>query len=204
MKRILIFIFISIVSIIFVSGTLAQNNVGFKLNTLTYQFSDVQPELAKLKLSRNGQFAVEPGIIFSYDEYASSRTAIRVLQSFILDKALHLAGSSQLMIKFRIVKSFKHSVYLALGPVFHFRQTWASDETYIDEPIYNSSIGWQYKFTWISGEIEYNYYLNKYNDFSISLNHIQAESMGLAFGIKHWINRNPKKKRGCVSCPGLH
>jgi hypothetical protein len=204
MRTILKIIFTSIVLIFFWSYALAQNNVGFKLNTFTYQFSDVQPELAKLKLSQNGQFAIEPGIIFSYEEFASSNTAIKISQSFILDKALHLAGASQIMIKFRIAKSFKHSVYMALGPVFHFRQTWASDDTYINEPIYNSSIGWQYKFSWISGEIEYNYYLNKYTDFSVSLNHIQAESIGLAFGLKRWINKNPKKKRGCVSCPGLH
>ena len=204
MKLISNSIYIFIFYILLCTTGLAQNNVGFKLNTFTYQFSEVQPELAKLKLSQNGQFAIEPGIIITYDEYASSNTAIKISQSFILDKALHLAGASQVMIKFRIVKSFKHSLYLALGPVLHFRQTWASDETYIDEPIYNTSLDWQYKFSWISGEIEYNYYLDKYTDFSVSLNHCQAESIGIAFGIKRWINKSPKKKRACVSCPGLH
>lgn len=182
----------------------AQNNVSFKLSTLSYQFTDTQPGLLKLKLNQNGRLAAEPGLFFAYETYASSNTALKISQALLLDKATHLAGATQIMVKFRVAKSFKHSVYMALGPVFHFRKNWADMEGYIDEPIYNSAEDWQHRFTWISGEIEYNYYLNKYTDLSISLNHVQAESVGLAIGFKYWINKKPRKKRGCVSCPGFH
>jgi hypothetical protein len=74
----------------------------------------------------------------------------------------------------------------------------------VDEPVYVDTGEWQHKFSWLSGEIEYNLYMNKFTDLCISLNHIQAESMGLAVGFKYWINKKPRKKRGCVSCPGFH
>ena len=184
--------------------TIAQTNFSLMLNTLTYQFTETQPDLLKLKLSGSGQLAAEPGIIFAYEAYASSNTALKLSQALIFDKASHLAGASSIMIKFRVAKSFKHSFYMALGPTFHYRKTWADLEGYTDEPIYNTASDWQHKFSWLSGEIEYNYYLNRVTDLSISLNHIQAESIGIAFGFKYWINKKPRKKRGCVSCPGLH
>jgi hypothetical protein len=188
--------------LVFSNGSFSQSNVSFKLSTLTYQFSDVQPELAKLKISSDGKVAIEPGLIFSFEGYASSNTALKISQSFIIDKAAHLAGYTQMMIKFRVAKSFKHALYFGIGPIFHYRQTWANMDSYIDEPVYRTSLDWQHKFSWLSGEIEYNYYLSKYCDLSISFNHIQAESIGLAVGVKYWLSRTTKSK--CISCPGLH
>lgn len=184
--------------------TEAQTNVSLKLSTLSYQFTETQPDLLKLNLTSNGKLAIEPGLIFSFEAYASSNTALKISQAVIIDKATHLAGATQIMIKFRVAKSFKHALYMAIGPAFHYRKTWADMNGYIDEPVYTTSGDWQHKFSWLSGEIEYNYYLNKMTDLSISLNHIQAESIGLAVGLKFWINKKPRKKRGCISCPGLH
>jgi hypothetical protein len=199
--RILLFFFI-----LFFAGQeiKAQTNLSLKLSTLSYQFTEVQPEIVKLSLSGNGKLAFEPGLIFAFEGYASQSTAIKFLQSVILDKALHLSATSQIMIKFRLIKSFKHSFYFGFGPAFHYRKSWSDIDGYIDEPVYSNNSGWQYKMNWFSGELEYNYYLNKFSDLSISINHTQAESIGLAIGYKYWINKNPPKKRGCVSCPGLH
>lgn len=191
--------------LIFFNNTItAQNSVSFKANTLTYQFTDTQPELANLKLTNDGKLAIEPGVIIAYEAYATSNTALKLSQAVIFDKTGHLAGATSAMIKFRLLKSFKHSIYAALGPTLHFRKNWADMDEYIDEPIYNSTDEWQHKISWLSAEIEYNYYLNRKMDLSISLNHIQAESIGLAVGVKYWINKKPRKKRGCVSCPGFH
>jgi hypothetical protein len=185
-------------------SVLSQQNISVKLHTLSYQFTETQPDLLKLNLSSNGQLAAEPGIILAYEAYANSKTALKLSQAVIMDKASHLAGATSVMIKFKLVKSFKHSFYLAIGPTFHYRKNWADMEDYVDEPIYNSNEEWQHKFSWLSAEIEYNLYLTKVTDLSISLNHIQAESIGLAVGFKYWINKKPRKKRGCISCPGFH
>ena len=105
--------------------------------------------------------------------------------------------------KIKLIKSFKHSIYFAVGPGIYYRKSWSDIEGYTNEPIYNESSGWQYKFSWLSGEIEYNYYITKYSDFTVSINNTQAESIGIAFGLKYWINKNPGKKKGCVSCPSF-
>ncbi len=185
-------------------NTFAQNSFSIKANTVTYQFTDTQPELVNLKLSSDGKMATEPGVILAYETYATNNAALKLSQALILDKASHLAGATSIMIKLKLVKSFKHSVYVALGPTFHFRKNWADMDGYIDEPVYNSTEEWQHKFSWLSGEIEYNFYLNRMTDLCISLNHIQAESIGLAVGLKYWINKKPRKKRGCISCPSFH
>lgn len=196
--------FISIFILLSGITVFSQTNLSFKLSALSYQFTDTQPELLKLNISGNGKLAAEPGLILAYEAYASSNTALKISQALLLDKAAHLAGATQIMVKFRVAKSFKHALYLAIGPSFHFRKSWADMEGYLDEPVYNTSGDWQHKFSWLSGEIEYNFYLNKMSDLSVSLNHIQAESIGIAIGYKYWINKKPRTKRGCVSCPGLH
>lgn len=187
-------------------GTIyAQTNASFRLNTITFQASEPQPDVLKTKLSGDGKVAAEPGIIFAYEAYASEIAALKISQSLIYDKAGHIAGGTSLMIKFQLIKAFKHSFSISAGPVMHYRQSWTDMEGYEPEPIYaEGEVDWQSKFSWISGELEYNYYLNKHTDLSISLVHIQAESVGLAIGVKKWINKKPRKKRGCISCPSFH
>jgi hypothetical protein len=181
----------------------SQSNLSIRLSTLSYQLSEAQPELVRFKFDQDGKLAFDPGIAISYEAYATGNTALKLNQAFIYDKAAHLAGISQVMIKFRIAKSFKHSFHLGIGPVVHYRKSWADMDNYIDEPIYTTKGDWQYKLSWLSGELEYNYYLNKSTDLSVSFNHIQAESIGILVGLKYWISRKPVKKKGCVSCPGL-
>lgn len=204
MKNKILYLLLFILYFLIDTSVCAQTNFSLKANTITYQFTETQPELTNLKLSGNGKIAAEPGLIIAYEAYANSNTALKLSQAIILDKASHLAGATSAMIKFKLLKSFKHSFYIALGPTFHYRKNWADMEGYIDEPVYNSNEDWQYKISWLSAEVEYNFYLNKMTDLSISLNHIQAESIGLAVGFKYWINKKPRKKRGCISCPSLH
>ncbi|MFN8254271.1 MAG: hypothetical protein U0W24_01195 [Bacteroidales bacterium] len=198
-KRILIIV-------LFLKGItiLAQNNISLKLSTISYQFTETQPELLNLQLSENGKLAFEPGLIFSYEGYASSNTAFKFLQSAIYDKAAHFSATTQVMIKFKIAKSFKHSLYLGFGPAVHYRKSWSDMDGYVNEEVYTEKSDWQYKINWLSGELEYNFYLGKFSDLCISINHTQAESIGLAIGYKYWINKKPVKKKGCVSCPSLH
>ncbi len=181
-----------------------QSNISVKLNSLTYQISDTQPDILHRTLSENGKLATEPGIVFAFDGYASPTAALHISQSFIYDKGSHLAGASSVMVKFRLLKYYQHSLYAAFGPTFHYRQTWENIDGYKPENYYKQGSDWQYKISWLSGEIEYNYYINKMNDLSVSLLHIQARSIGFAIGFKHWISKHQRKKRGCISCPGLH
>lgn len=182
----------------------SQSNINIKLSTLSYQFTDNNAGLAKLKLNENGKLAFEPGIIFAYESFATPLASLKFNMALFMDKATKLAGFPQVLIRIRLFNAFKHSMTLGLGPALFFRQTWADINGYVEDNIYTNSGSWQYKMAWLSGELEYNYYLSKNSNLSVSLNIVNPESVGLAIGYKYWISKKPKRKRGCISCPSFH
>ncbi|MEN8119991.1 MAG: hypothetical protein ABFS35_06580 [Bacteroidota bacterium] len=201
------YIFVTVVLIIIRLTTyyaLSQSNVNIKLTNLSYQFTDNNLELANRKIGESGKLAFEPGLIFAYESFATATASIKVAMALYYDKASKLAGFPQVMIRFRLFNAYKHSMSMGFGPALYFRQTWATMEGYDDDDIYTNSGDWQYKMAWLSGELEYNYYLSKNSNLSVSLNLINPESVGLALGYKYWISKKPKRKRGCISCPNLH
>ncbi len=182
----------------------SQSNVNIKLTTLSYQFTDNNTELAKQKLGASGKLAFEPGFIFSYESFATPAASLKVAMALYYDKASKMAGFPQVMIRFRLFNAYKHSLSMGFGPAFYFRQTWAYLDGYQDDGIFTEAGDWQYKMAWLSGELEYNYYISKNANLSVSLNMINPESVGLAIGYKYWISKKPKRKRGCVTCPSFH
>jgi len=182
----------------------AQSNVNVKLNTITYQFTDNNTQLADLKLSSNGKLALEPGLIFAYESFATPVTSLKINMALLMDKAQKLSGFPQVLVRFRLFNAYKHSMTLGVGPAFYFRQTWATIDGYEEDGVYSGDGDWQYRPVWISGELEYNYYLTKMSNLSVSVNLINPESIGLAIGYKYWISKKSKRKRGCISCPSFH
>ncbi len=198
-------IFALICSLCFVhSIIMAQSNVNFKLNTFTWQFTDNNAHLAKLKLDDKGQFAIEPGLIAAYEAFASPLTSLKINMALLMDKAGKFAGFPQILFRFRLFNAYKHSMTIGLGPAFYFRQTWVDIEGYEANDVYQGDGSWQFRPIWITGEIEYNYYLTKMSNLSVSLGLINPESIGLAVGYKYWISKKSKRKRGCISCPSFH
>jgi hypothetical protein len=184
--------------------TEAQSNINIKLSTFTYQFTDNNAQLAKLKLSNNGKLAFEPGLIIAYEAFASPTTSLKINTALIMDKAGKFAGFPQILIRFRLFNAYKHSMTLGVGPAFYFRQSWADIDGYEANDVYSGDGDWQFRPVWFSGELEYNYYLSKMSNLSVSLNLINPESVGLAVGYKYWISKKGKRKRGCISCPSFH
>ena len=182
----------------------SQSNVNIKLITLSYQFTDNNIELAKQKLGGSGKLAYEPGFVFSYESFATPATSIKAAMALYYDKASKLAGFPQILIRFRLFNAYKHSMSVGFGPAVYFRQTWATIDSYQDDGVYTDAGDWQYKIAWLSGELEYNYYISKNANLSVSLNLINPETMGLAVGYKYWISKKTKRKRGCISCPSFH
>ncbi len=200
MRILNIFIFISIFGI--VSITKGQKNISFKLLSITTnQFENRNSSIYKSKLTDNGKFTFEPGILFTYEVYANQNSALKINQALYNDRCSKLAGFSQILVKFRLGRIWKHSFSIGIGPILHYRKDWSDIEGYQDENLYKVWSDWQQRFSWISGEFEYDFYLNKKGDLSISINHIHAEGISLAIGYRHWISKKSKKKRGCVSCP---
>jgi len=182
----------------------SQSNISIKLLTLSYEFGVENAEFYSQTITNDGAFAIEPGLLFSYEAYANKNTAIKLNQAVFYNKVSSLSTFTQLVFKFRVFTHYKQSLYIGIGPNFQLRKSRNSIVGYIDEGNFTDLGDYQYNVSWFSAEIDYNIYLNKKTDLSISLNHISPQSIGLAVGVKYWISKSQKKKRGCVTCPGSH
>ncbi len=183
------------------AASLAQSNLSLDFTSIGLDFGDGENvPIYKLKASENGKTILEPGIRLAGEAYSSDVVSLKVAQTIRMDEMHKLAMSTQLCVRLRLMKIYKHSINIAVGPQIFYRQTWQSEAGYIDEGVYKSG-SFQSKMTWLSGELEYNYYLNKHNDLSICIFHLNPEAAGVAVGFKHWISRKSNK---CNTCPSFH
>lgn len=180
---------------------MAQSNISAALTGLGIDFGDrTNAPIYKIKADNEGKIQLEPGIRLGGEIYASDITSIKFAQTIKLDCMKKAAFSTQVMLRFRVFKIYKHSLSVGIGPCGFYRQTWEESEGYVEDNVYHSG-SFQTKICWLSGEIEYNYYLSKKNDLSFAITHSNPESMGFAIGIKHWISR---KSSHCNTCPSFH
>ena len=178
----------------------AQSNISAALGGLGADFgSKKNAPLYKIKADNDGKILLEPGIRLGGEVYASDITSLKFAQTIKLDCMQKIAFSTQVMIRFRLFKIYKHSLSLGIGPCGFYRQTWEDIEGYIDDEVYHNG-SFQTKVCWMSGELEYNYYLTKKLDLSVAVVHGNPEGIGLAVGIKHWISR---KSSHCNTCPSF-
>jgi len=178
----------------------AQSNMCIKANSLSYNFyKNENSNLYKTKLLDNGQLTLEPGIQLSAEIFGSIYTSFKILQTVKNDACSKFSGSTQLLIRYRLFKRWRHSIYAGIGPVIFYRESWTSINNYTDNNFYEHSDPLDYKNFWLSGEIEYNYSINKFGDFSLSLNQINGNSLGVLFGYKYWFSRKPRKNCNCPS-----
>ncbi len=181
----------------------SQTNFGIKIATISCEFGEsVNLPLYKNSIDKNGRFALNPGIIASLEIFTDKKISFQASTGVFADRAKKVSGYSQITLRYRIIKHWKHSVYAGIGPVFHYRQTWENIENYEPEDYYTSNGKSQTKFTWASAEISYRYYLSKKVDFTVALNHTQAHGISLTTGFKFWLGKKPRlgKGKGC-NCP---
>lgn len=178
----------------------AQSNISAAVGGLGADFGKrVNAPLYKIKADDEGKILLEPGLRLGGEIYASDITSLKFAQTIKIDCMQKVALSTQVMIRFRLFKIYKHSLSLGIGPCGFYRKTWEDVEGYIDDDVYHNG-NFQTKICWLSGELEYNYYLSKKNDLSVAIVHGNPEGVGLAIGIKHWISR---KSSHCNTCPSF-
>lgn len=194
-------IYISILFIFSFGISSAQSSVSAQLLTLTtHPFAKENLVLHKNKIDDFGYLTFEPGLILSYDKFLANKFALRLSSSVIKDRFNTLAGYSQIMLKYKVLKYYKHSVYIGFGPAVHYSTNKIGINSYINEDNYKIANNIMYKIAWLSGMIEYNYYLTKNLDLAITLNHTDTHSLGISLGIRLDIP-NPNGK-GC-DCPSF-
>ncbi len=198
MKRILLSLAVAIIASL---SAMAQSNFSLDFTSIGFDFGDKEnAPIYKLKAGESGGVILEPGIRLAGEVYSSDQVSLKFAQTIRMDEMKTLAMSSQIMLRLRVFKIYKHSVNFGFGPQVFYRKTWQNFDGYVDEGVYKTG-SFQTKMNWLSGELEYNYYLNKHNDFSFVIYHMNPEAMGFALGFKHWITRKSNK---CDTCPSFH
>ena len=195
MKKIIItFVFI----LLFISGQAQKSNISIKLIPFSYNpFNNPNYNLINHKITKDGLLTFEPGIQLGFEIFGNDYTSFKMTQSVQYDAMSKFMGATQIMLRRRLLKKWKHSVYIGVGPVFYIRQSWFNIPGYKEEQYFHTANSLQYYLMWLSGELEYNFSISKKSDLTASLNHIAPRSFGFLIGYKYWFNR----KGGCSTCP---
>ncbi len=177
----------------------SQANISFKILTYGFNpFNDLNKPLYNPNiLDSSGFMTYEPGLQVSAEIFNNNTTSAKFITNYNKDQVGFHSGYSQFLIRFQIIDKKKYNFNIGIGPIMHYRKSWQLIPNYQAEKYFIESGISQYKMTWLSGEIEYNYRIHKRLNFSVSLNHIHPRSVGLYFGLKIWFK---VKFSSCSTC----
>jgi len=177
----------------------AQSNFSARLITFSVNpFDTINNKIYTKKITQKGLFTFEPGVNISFELFGNDYTSAKISQSVRLDACSKFAGSSQILLRLKKEKKWKHSLTAGIGPILFYRKTWENIEGYTNQEYYYSNSQLQHSVMWLSAEIEYNLYLSKHADLCLTLNHLAPRSFGMLIGYKYWISR---KSSHCNTCP---
>ncbi len=197
MKKILL----NIILLFIIINSYSQSSLSTRLLTLSYHpFAEQNLPLHQNTIDNNGYITLEPGLIFSYDRYIAKNLSFRISTAIINDRYNTLAGNSQIILKYKILKYYKHSLYIGFGPAVFYETEKSTIENWVNEDNYKLANNTLYKFGWLSGMIEYNYYISKHLDFALTLNHTHSKSFAISAGVRFDLP-DPDGK-GC-DCPSF-
>ncbi len=178
----------------------AQSNISVAFTGFGFDFGKGENvPIYKRKIVDGKSPIFEPGLRIGAEVYASPATSIKVAQTFRYDVMARVSMSSQLMLRFRVFKVYKHSVSLGVGPTAFYRKSWSDIDGYVDDGVYDDG-SMQHKIAWLSTELEYNYVIGRFTDISFAMTHMTPKGMGFALGIKYWFTRKSNK---CGTCPSF-
>lgn len=178
----------------------AQSNISVAFTGFGFDFGKGENvAIYNHKISDGKNPIFEPGLRIGAEVYASPATSIKVVQTLRCDVMDRMSMSTQLMLRFRVFKVYKHSVSLGVGPTAFYRKSWSNIGSYVDDGTYEDGT-YQHKIAWLSTELEYNYIIGRFTDISFAMTHMTPKGMGFALGIKYWFTRKSNK---CGTCPSF-
>ncbi|NDK57169.1 hypothetical protein [Pontibacter fetidus] len=143
------------------------------------------PEIFPNRLDDKGYITFNYGAIVGYDRFIVRNVhAIRLEQGLYADCAASLAGFTHIGWRGRIFQKNRHSLNGGIGPTLVYRRDWNRIVGYKDDGYFNKGGGWQYKFYWYAGELEYNYKLQGKTDLSVSLVPGLPELVSVGIGVR--------------------
>lgn len=210
MMKVFLSIVISICFLWMPCGLRAQNAISGKLFGIgIHPVDNDNAGIYETAIDDKGTYLFEPGFIAAFENFSpNDRMSVKINQGIHRDAAKKIAGFTHLGIRAYVVSGKRHSLCLGVGPTFYYRQSWHLLEGYVDQEIYDGNDNWQYKFSILSGEIEYNYYMAKHTDLAISLTQMQPKAFTLAVGLRYWLpvknsRYRKRRRRGGCDCPSF-
>ncbi len=190
-----------ILSAICYLSAFSQSSLSARLLTVSaHPFAKQNLALHQNTIDKKGYITFEPGLILSYDRYIAKKLSFRLSTAVMNDRYNTLAGYSQIMLKYKILKYYKHSVFLGFGPAIFYESDKSYIENWVNEENYKTANSTIYKIGFLSGMFEYNFYINKHIDFALTLNNTHYKSFAISAGIRFDLP-NPDGK-GC-DCPSF-
>lgn len=183
-----------IISILFIKYANSQDNIGVHFPFLTYHpGGDKMAFLQPNRLDDHAVFVINWGAIAHYERFIyKQRLSIKVVQAAYSDCAELFAGHTHLALRWNIINTPKHSLRFGFGPTFVYRKSWYRFPGYEQQTRYLKTKGdWQYVYTSIGGEIEYDYLLNERMSINAHLIPGVPDFFLLGFGFRYWIRPVP-------------
>lgn len=141
-------------------------------------------------------YVFEPGILLSYQLYSdAARYSIKFFQGMYQNSAASTSGFTSVMLKYEIYQYYKHNWNIGIGPTLHYSPVSAG---IIDQPLFQLN-DTKFKAAWLTAEFEYNIYVARKLDFSLSISNVASKSIGVVGGFRYWISKTSKKS---CNCPG--
>ncbi len=129
------------------------------------------PQNYPWKLDAQAAFVATPGIAVNYDWTFKKHLFWRSAAGFYADCAVLPAGYVHIGMRWEAIRFGRHTFNGGFGPGFLFRKDWHRFDAYHGDPIYGDRVyeGWQYRFTPIIGEVEYQYQINENVQYQLSI-----------------------------------
>ncbi len=195
--------FFSISFIFLVNFVSAQTNIFAKINGFGINpLNDLNKSLyTKGVFDSSNTVTFEPGIQFGFEYFFVKRTAVKTILAFNKDQIGQKSGFVQIMLVYKAVNTKYFSLHLGFGPIAHSRETWRTIAGYKYESYYFRTNAKELKFSWLSGEIEFNFRAGENTKFSLSINHLHPRALGIFAGFKYCFKR---PKVSPVKCPNFN
>lgn len=174
----------------------SQSNIIFEIKTLSIRpMPNPNSTVLATNLDAAGRFTFEPGLIISYEKGLKSEMFYaKFSQGGFIDGAGKAGGFTHIGFRFRAAKKMgykgktRNAFHIGAGPAFYYRQSWAANPLYVNEPAVYTSGNLQY-FMYVVAEVEYLKTLSKKSDLSISADFGYPAAFQLSVGYKYWFNR---------------
>lgn len=187
------------------SSSEAQNTHSLKYFGFTiHPFGDSYAYLQPNKLDKDAHFVLNFGLMYEFEHFIrKDELSLKFGTSLLADCSNGWASANMFALKAHAIKTQKHRLGLAIGPLFYIRESWERFSSYDNTSKFSTSQSAvlgdvQYLFFWYGITIDYDVKINPKLDFSTTFTPGVPYVLTLAFGVKYWPTREfkkPKKER---------